>query len=128
MRWYGPIGDDRWTGRVRLNRDRLRGWARFLGRFKWEFFITLTFDPRRVFPVGRELADREAFEFCKDVARAARRPIGWAYVVEPGKGGCWHAHVILIGLDRAWRTRMERRARELAKPQRERGCSTRLRG
>jgi hypothetical protein len=101
MRWYGPIDDDSWTGRLRLNRERMLAWSAFLGRFNWEIFVTLTFDPRRVFPVGRELADREAFHFCKEVARLTRRPIGWAYVVERGKGGCWHAHVILIGLGKA---------------------------
>jgi hypothetical protein len=102
MRWYGPIDDESWNGRVRIRGRRLVvEWARFLGRFKWEFLVTLTFDSHRVFPVDRSLADREAFELCKQVARATRQPVAWAYVVERGRGGLWHAHVLFVGLRQA---------------------------
>ncbi len=102
--WPQPRTDDRWTNRARFRRDGLReAWASFLGRVPWEVFVTLTFDPARTFPVGRELASREAFWWCGFVGHVFRRPIGWAYAVERGTGGSWHAHGLFIGIgDRPW--------------------------
>jgi hypothetical protein len=45
-------------------------WIDFLSRVPWELLVTLTFDPKKVFPVNRHLADREAFEWCALLARA----------------------------------------------------------
>lgn len=102
--WVTPLTDGRWRGRLRLSGAELqRRWAEFLGQLAWEFFVTLTFDPKRVFPAGREVVSREAFWWCGLVGHLSRRPIGWAYAAERGSGGAWHAHVLVIGVgDASW--------------------------
>src|SRR5207247_1452567 len=75
-------------------------WAQFLGRVQWERFASLTFDPKRSFPITRELASRETFMWCNYLAYAFRQPVGWAYVVELGRAGSWHAHALIIGTRR----------------------------
>ena len=82
----------------RLRRDRLvDAWGRFLGRVPWQFMVTLTFDPRRIFPVDRQTAMREAVGWCCRLAWVVRRPVAWLVAVERGKAGLWHAHVLLVG-------------------------------
>jgi hypothetical protein len=89
------------------------GWAELLKRVTWEAFVTLTFDQKRCFPVSREVAVHEALKWCEYVAYVWRRPVGWAFVVECGKGGQWHVHVLLVGVEGArwdapeetWKTR-----------------------
>src|SRR5262245_38925845 len=97
-RWPTPnIGVD-WNGRLRVHGPRLRlAWAEFLGRIPWERFTTLTFDPKRVFPVSRERADREVFWWLGVSGHIIRRPIGWVYAVERHASGQWHAHALTVG-------------------------------
>jgi hypothetical protein len=89
----------RWTGRYRLRGDALsRAWGAFLGRVPWELFVTLTFDPKRVFPASERRASREAFRWCNDTAHTFRSALVWAYAVERGGGGgAWHAHTVIAG-------------------------------
>jgi len=75
-----------------------RAWDEFLGHLPWDYFVTLTFDPKRVFPVGRERARREALAWCNTVAATLRLPVGWLVALERGRSGLWHAHVLLIGV------------------------------
>ncbi len=100
-RWPRPIVDEGWRARLRLRGEELKAaWSAFLGRVPWEWFVTLTFDPKVRFAVSRELASREAFRWLNDVARAWRKPIAWAYSTERGKSGRWHAHVLVAGAGR----------------------------
>lgn len=86
---------------VRVRNPELRvGWIDFVGAIPWEWFVTLTFDPKRVFPVGRERAGREATRWCQSLAWMYRRPVGWLISPERGRSGQWHAHALLIGLPR----------------------------
>jgi hypothetical protein len=39
----------------------VKAWGEFFGRVPWEWFVTLTVDPKRRFPISRELVSREAF-------------------------------------------------------------------
>jgi hypothetical protein len=97
-RWplHGRTND--WRQRHRLIGSALqRAWTDYLGRLEWQFFVTLTFDPKRVFPVSHQLASREAFTWCNDAARIYRRPLGWVYAPERGASGHWHVHVLMIG-------------------------------
>jgi hypothetical protein len=97
-RWPGPVLDEGWRARVGLRGGRLQAaWGAFLGRMPWEAFVTLTFDPKRRFPVSRELASRETFRWCSDAARLLRRPIAWAYATERHASGLWHAHILVAG-------------------------------
>jgi hypothetical protein len=75
-----------------------QGWVELLGRIRWEWFVTLTFDPKRVWDVDRELVVKEARWWCGQVARLVRRPVAWVIAPERGHGGRWHAHVLLVGL------------------------------
>ena len=59
--------------------------------------VTLTFDSRRIFPVGRQTAMREAVGWCHRLSWVVRRPVAWLVAVERGKAGLWHAHVLLVG-------------------------------
>lgn len=94
-------------------RDRLRGvaiagaWNDYLGRIPWQLAATLTFDPKRVFPVSRELASREAFWWLGLLARVCRRPVAWAYVTERSTNGLWHAHAVLADAGRPNRRTLE---------------------
>jgi hypothetical protein len=88
---------DEWrSGRLRRKAVH-RAWAQWLGRLPWELFVTLTFDPKRVFPVNENRACREAAQWCEDTARLYRLHMGWVYAPERGTSGQWHAHALLIG-------------------------------
>ena len=94
-RWPTIVSDD-WGARTRLHgRELASAWGEWLGRIPWEFFITLTFDPKRVFPVSRDVAAREAFWWLGVAAHLCRRPLVWAYAVERGASGHWHAHAVI---------------------------------
>jgi hypothetical protein len=88
-------------------------WASYLGGLPWQLGSTLTFDPKKVFPVNRERASREAFWWVGLVAHICRRQVISAYVIERGDGGLWHVHALLgnVGrpnrrtLEGVWRTR-----------------------
>jgi hypothetical protein len=73
-------------------------WATFLGRVPWEWFITLTFDPKRRFPISRDLASREAFWWCGLVGQVYRIPVAWVYAIERTSTGSHHVHVLFVGL------------------------------
>jgi hypothetical protein len=100
MRWplTSRAASGRWEDRLRLrDAQLLAAWATFLGRVPWDVFVTLTFDPKRRRSVPQILADKEAFWFTTLASRTLRRPLGWAYAVEPGGDATWHAHVLIIG-------------------------------
>ena len=88
---------------ARLSGTRLReAWASLLGRFPWQWFVTLTFDPKRFSPVSCAVVEREATEWCNQVARMRRLPVGWVCAPERGRGGGWHAHVLLVAKRGIW--------------------------
>jgi hypothetical protein len=60
--------------------------------------VTATFDPKRVFPVGQDRASRETWAWCSHLGWLTRRPVGWLFVTERGRGGLWHAHVLVAGI------------------------------
>jgi hypothetical protein len=98
-RWPDTGSVGRWSQRIRCTHDDLpRGWADFLGGISWVAMVTATFDPKRVFPVGVALASREAWQWCSHLGWLTRRPVGWLYVTERGRGGLWHAHVLVAGI------------------------------
>lgn len=73
-------------------------WGTFLGRVPWQLFVTLTFDPIQWPSVDKQLAMKEAIWWCQQTSRLVRRPLAWALAAERGRGGRWHAHVLLVGL------------------------------
>lgn len=77
----------------------VRAWGLFLGQVAWQVFVTLTFDPKRVYPVGQDRAVDEAVQWCNDVARALRSPVAWVIAPERGSNGQWHAHVVMVGAE-----------------------------
>ena len=85
--------------RPRVDRDELRAAWAFLGCVPWKLFLTLTFDPKRVFPVGRERAEREAQQWCNLLGYMSRCPLRWLYAAERSARGHWHVHVLLTDLD-----------------------------
>ncbi len=93
---WGGNGED-WRNRNQLRRELSIAWASLFGGVNWRWFVTLTFDPKRVYPVSEERASREAFRWCCDTASMLRRPLGWLYATERGQGGQWHAHVLIVG-------------------------------
>jgi hypothetical protein len=98
-RWPESTSSRNWSNRVRVRGAMLRlAWVEFLGRIPWDLFVTLTFDEKRVFPVGRIRAGREAFRWCGHVGWALRRPVAWLIALERGASGQWHAHVLLVGV------------------------------
>ena len=96
-RWPSTLSG-RWPGTVRLSGDELqRAWGCFIGRMPWVRFFTLTFDPKRIFPVTQQRASREAFTWCNQVQYVLRRELAWAFATERGRSGLWHAHVLMTG-------------------------------
>ena len=96
--WRGRSRSD--TAHAHLSGSVLSlAYAEFLGRVRWEVMITLTFDPRRRFPVSRDRAVQEAIKWANTLAYAVARPIGWLIAAERGRGGSWHAHVLIVGVD-----------------------------
>jgi hypothetical protein len=97
-RWPEYGGAD-FSGRSRTRgRELSQVWATWLACIAWQYLVTLTFDPKKVFPVDATLASREAFSWCGQVGRLVRRPVGWLYAVEQGRGGALHAHVLMVGV------------------------------
>lgn len=82
-------------------RDVSSGWADWVGVIPWKHFVTPTFDPKRRFPVGRDLAERETFELCGLMCRASRRQLPWLFAVERGRSGLWHSHLLLTNVPEA---------------------------
>jgi len=76
-------------------------WATWLGRVPWELFITLTFDPKRVLPVGQDKASREAVRWCNDTSRMYRKTLGWVVAPERRRSRQWHGHALMIGVPMA---------------------------
>jgi hypothetical protein len=70
-------------------------WAKFLGLVPWRYFVTLTFSPRKVPKVSKDLADKEVFTWVSLLERMMRRPVGWLYSLERDRSGRWHAHVLV---------------------------------
>lgn len=93
-----------WPFEVSATQCRVRGdalpraWADFLGRVPWQLFVTLTFDPKRWPSVDQRLTRKEAMWWCQQVGRLLRRPVAWLVAAEQGRGGRWHAHVLLVGI------------------------------
>ena len=91
------------AAQARLRGPRLRdAWGSVLIRFPWQWFVTLTFDPTRVFPVSCAVVEREATEWSNQVARMLRRQVGWVCAPERGRGGVWHGHLLLTAGQQKW--------------------------
>jgi hypothetical protein len=82
--------------------DLINGWATWLGHFPWQWFATLTFDPKRVYPVSQTVVEREASRWCQLVGRTVRLQVGWVCAPERGRGGQWHAHVVMLANSETW--------------------------
>jgi hypothetical protein len=94
-----PSRTKNWSNRVRVPAAVLRvAWMEFVGRIPWTLFVTLTFDPRRVYPVDRVRAENEALRWCSLIGWAHRRRVAWLIATERGRSGQWHAHVLLTGV------------------------------
>ena len=92
-----PVGSN---GRVPIRAgDLAAAWKTFIGRIPWHWLVTLTFDPKKRFPVNRDLASRQALDWCRGIERDLRGPCGWVYATERGRSGLWHAHVLLTKFD-----------------------------
>lgn len=97
-RWPGPLRDDHWRARTELRGGAMAAaWGEFIGCVPWTKLWTLTFDPKRRFPVGQERASREAFSWVNQAARVQRQPIAWVYATERGASGLWHVHALTTG-------------------------------
>jgi hypothetical protein len=87
------------SGRVRVQGAMLLlAWADFMGTIPWDLLVTLTFDPKRVFPVSSARAEKETLAWCGLVGWTFRRPVAWLIALERHQSGQWHAHVLLAGL------------------------------
>ncbi len=61
--WPETAPTRNWSNRVRVRGAVLLvAWVELLGHVRWDLFVTLTFDPKRVFPVGCTRAGKEAFK------------------------------------------------------------------
>jgi len=99
-RWRSAPQKD-WSQRVRVRGPMLlMAWVEFLGRVPWKLFVTLTFDPKRIFPVSCRRVEKEALAWCGHVGWATRQPVAWLIAPERGGSGLWHAHVLLAGVPR----------------------------
>lgn len=98
-RWQESAKSKDWSRKVRVPRAELQlGWVSFLDQVPWVLFVTLTFDPRRVYPVNCFRAGQEAFRWCGVIGWAVRGPVAWLIAPERGVSGQWHAHALLAGV------------------------------
>ena len=102
--WPISLAPQDWKNRHVTSAMQLKdAWGQFLGRIDWDAFVTLTFDPKRQFPVPALVASREAFWFFGLLGCIWRSAVGWLYAVERGSRGQWHAHGLAVGTkDRSW--------------------------
>ena len=98
-RWPTPQPAATWEERLHAQLDKLwEAWADFLGRLPWRHMVTLTFDPKRVFPVGQERASKEAWMWFDRLSWIARRQKStWVYCTDRGRSGLWHIHGLVLG-------------------------------
>jgi len=88
-----------WRHRLSVRGRVLKpAWGEFLGGIPWDVFATLTFDPKRTFPISAATASREAFWWCGQAGRLLRRPVAWMYAPERHKSGRWHVHALLANV------------------------------
>lgn len=98
-RWPEVTHAKDWSKPLRVRGPLLRmAWVEFLDRVPWKWFVTLTFDEKRVFPVDQSRAAREAVRWCGLIGWTLRRPVGWLVAPERGASGLWHAHALLVGV------------------------------
>jgi hypothetical protein len=64
-----------------------QAWGLFFGRVPWEAMATLTFDPKRVFPVSSARAWAEATDWCSRLGYIYRRQVDWLCATERGRSG-----------------------------------------
>src|SRR5467141_3801188 len=96
MYWPDGILDDHVGLRIAAIDARLEeAWATFLGRLPWRYFATLTFSPRKVAKVSKQLADKEVQAWVSLLERMMRSPLGWLYSLERDVSGRWHSHVLV---------------------------------
>jgi len=80
-------GHDR-GAEARLTGTRLReAWGSFLGRFLWQWFVTPTFDPARVFPVSCAVVEREETLVGTDDRKDGPTAGGMGVCARAGSGG-----------------------------------------
>ena len=58
-----------------------QAWADFLRHVQWEVFVTLTFDPERVFPTNSRTANRETFSMVLRREPHASAAVGSLYAL-----------------------------------------------
>lgn len=97
-KWPERRAGSTWKKRLRVKEELHQAWASFFGRVPWDVFASLTFDPKRVFPVPQGKASREAFDWCSRLGRSVRRSVAWAYVTERGASGLWHVHALVTDM------------------------------
>jgi hypothetical protein len=56
--------------------------------------VTLTFDRKKLRGVDRDRAAKETLSWLKCAGYVSRCSLAWVYVVERGKNGRWHGHVL----------------------------------
>ncbi len=86
------------SNHLRVRRGELQtAWVALLRGVPWRHFVTLTFDPKRRFPINSKLATRDALTWCGYLGWAFRRPVAWLIAPERGRSGQWHSHVLIAG-------------------------------
>ncbi len=80
--------------RVRAPQEQM-GWVSLAGGIEWLWLVTLTFDPKKVWRVSLQLAEKETIHWCGEIEHYFRRPVGWMAAFERHKSGRWHSHVLL---------------------------------
>jgi hypothetical protein len=91
------VWNEDFDARIRINSRRVRdGWGMFLADYPWEFFLTLTTDPRKYPRASESRLSRDVFRLCGQLSYLSRRQVSWAYAIEGGGGPALHAHVLTM--------------------------------
>jgi len=98
-------------GCISMQNQLAEAWGGFLSRYRWDWFLTLTFRE----PVVSFRAHRLFSYFARDIEKAVEIPIAWFRGDELGwRGGRLHFHSLMLNVAHlrrlSWMDQWERRA------------------
>ena len=98
-----------WTSKpVRVRAEIVECWVELLSPVAFQHAVTLTFDPKRVFPVGRSRAEDEVQKLMCPIEWMSRGRVEWILAVEAHRSGLHHAHLAVARLKDADLETLER--------------------
>jgi hypothetical protein len=74
--------------------ERLEAYAKWLQRYRWRYWVVLTFD-RDDFEPSAETSERRFLRWIEAIEERDGRPVGWFFLTHRGRLGRRHIHALV---------------------------------